>query len=138
MIFGCLDWALPSPNELRHSRVKSLFFNFLIITSQKNNSQVIVNMLKQSPNFVISKKKRSKKRSSPAHVMNANGKRGTIIGSQRVGTAFQPSRCQKNIFKPVSIQSTDYQLSLQKGQKETSRVAICSQKIFSFTSKFIP
>ena len=44
----------------------------------------------------------------------------------------------KNIIQPTSMQSTALHLSLQKAQKETSRVAIHSQKIFSFSSIFIP
>ena len=44
----------------------------------------------------------------------------------------------KNIIQRTSMQSTALHLSLQKEQKETSRVAICSQKIFSFSSIFIP
>jgi len=51
--------------------------------------------------------------------------------------AFSP-RDDKNIIQPTSMQSTALHLSLQKAQKETSRVAIHSQKIFSFSSIFIP
>ena len=51
--------------------------------------------------------------------------------------AFSP-RDDKNIIQPTSMQWTAHHLSLQKAQKETSRVAIHSQKIFSFSSIFIP
>ena len=40
----------------------------------------------------------------------------------------------KNIIQRNAMQSTALHLSLQKEQKETSRVAICSQKFFSFSS----
>ena len=62
---------------------------------------------------------------------------GSLTGTQWIATGFALAMT-KNIIQPISMQSTALHLSLQKAQKETSRVAICSQKIFSFSSIFIP